>query len=100
MHAQITEQFLQENNVRFIVQPLEGSSKILFADRFGYLSGGNSSAHSTSAFYSQYADLKHLLSEFATVKTHNKRMATRLIIGDSAAASESNNNNNPSKETE
>ena len=83
----LTEQFpfIEENNVRFILQPMEGSSRILFADRFGYLSGGNSSAHSTTTGYTQYADLKHLMAEFATVKTRNKRAATRMIVGESGS---------------
>ena len=72
MHANLTERFLQENNVRFLVQVQEDTNRILFTDRFGYLSPSfaNTSPQSASV---QYADLKQLMMDFASVKLRSKR---------------------------
>lgn len=40
MHVNLSEQFCEENSVRFILQVQQDSAKLLFLDRFGYLAAG------------------------------------------------------------
>ena len=41
MDAHLTESFLRENNVRFLIQVQEGSNALVLKDRFGYFSLGS-----------------------------------------------------------
>ena len=75
MLANLTEPFLQDNNVRFILQVQEDTNRILFSDRFGYLS---QSEH--LGVFNLYADLKQLMSDFASINVRSKRERINSIM--------------------
>ena len=58
MHVSLTKEFLEENNVRFLIQVEE--EMILFTDRFGYLQANE--------VQTKYADLKSLFSDLRKKK--------------------------------
>ena len=76
------KQFVEENNVRFLLELQEDTNAIMFADRLGYLYRWPDLKPSTVDSYSQvlggiafieYRDICALMSDLTTAKTRVKR---------------------------
>ena len=70
MMAALTDAFLDDNNVRFVLQVQVQTSKLLLLDRF------SPSAHN----WTEFDQMKQLLSEVkAAVKSHSKQIQKRIL---------------------
>ena len=104
MYKELNKQFVEENNVRFLLELQEDTNAILFADRLCYLSQWADLKPSSVDSYSQvlggigfteYRDFCTLMNDFTTAKTRVKRQREKVINGLSAAGA-----NNPSNSSE